>query len=80
MDRYQRGSIMASDLSSFLRLSCNFDVTEEQVARIHPYLDNSGTYYISKENFIAAVSSQAHHSSEGEMDRAEEEEENEGHE
>jgi hypothetical protein len=76
MDYYSRGYIMASDLSSFLRNHVNFDVTEEQVARIHPYLDNRGTYYISKDNFMNATCAPHHEESE-DMDRADEGEQEE---
>jgi Ca2+-binding EF-hand superfamily protein len=64
MDYYKRGYIIGTDLSQFLRTHCNFDVTEEQVARIHPYLDNRGSYYISKENFMNATCAPAQEESE----------------
>lgn len=76
MDYYKRGYITSGDLSQFLRNHVNFAVTEEQVARIHPYLDNRGTYYISKENFMFATCTPNQEESE-DMDRADEEEQEE---
>jgi Ca2+-binding EF-hand superfamily protein len=76
MDYYRRGYLTSSDLSLFLRQQCNFDVTEEQVARIHPYLDNSGTYAIERDNFIRATA-QHNGDSEEEMEREDDEEDQE---
>ena len=42
-------------MTHFLRNHCNFDIADDQMARIHPYLDNSGTYYIERDNFINAT-------------------------